>query len=229
MVLGSGMISLDALRGGSLADAGGVNPRVLEDLRRVLLVVPSHFAAADTLRCHKSVWEWVSTLSSAGDQHELAFIFVLPPEASSADEGGLALGLSVDFISPLSTGHAVWRQSGSLDELLALLNQTRPMDLLPLKARRAADAKRNALAQLRAASLQDDPSLAVRAAKTVLDVFAGMEHSLDIYCCPPSHQHGNHLRTWLRALVTGNVTPQQWMSTKQQFNDWVAGSAQRET
>jgi len=220
-VLGTECLHLDQLQAGPASNPDGKYPLVFEDLARAVLVVRESTSAAEALRSHESVWRWVAKLAPDGDQHELAFLFVVPPETSNGFEDALAAGLSLDRIVPATTGHAVWRRSGSLQEMIEVLSQIRPMDLLPLKARRAADGKRSALAKLRKAAAQREFSTARDAARDVLDAFSGREYLLDIFCAPPNHQNGNLLRSWLRKAVTEAVTPEAWITQRQQVAGWL--------
>lgn len=201
-VLEAGLLDCETLEAGPAENDG--YPQVLEKLERILLVVGNGMPAADALRHHRAAWEWVGKLSPAGDQHELAFLFVLPPDASQALEESLAVGLGIPEFDPKSTGHAVWRMSGSLESLLSGLAGTRPLDLPPLRARQAADVARVALRKLQQAA--DSHSMR-EAARAVLSVFSGREYHLDLFCRPPSHRHGNLLRGWLHTVVTSEVTP----------------------
>lgn len=221
-ILGTVAIPFDRLHAGPESNSCGGYPRVLEALRRALLVVPEGMSTSEALQCHQSVWDWVGKLSSGGDQHDLAFLFVLPENASRGFEEALAVGLSVPMIHPATTGHAVWRRSGALSELLDLVATTRPMDLLSLMARRVVDVKRLALTRLCVAVAQDDPTAIVAAVQAVLGAFHAAEYHLDLFCGPPSHRHGNLLRAWLNAGVTGPVT-QDWCATgRNQLSVWLA-------
>ena len=136
IVLGKEGISLRQLKSGPEADDGGRFPQVMESLARAILVVSEGMSAGEAIQCHRAAWDWVEELSSGRDQHELAFLFILPEDSSQEFEDALAVGLGVPRIDPASTGHAVWRRTGSLSELLDVLTGIRPMDLLPLRARR---------------------------------------------------------------------------------------------
>ena len=219
--LGTNSFPMDDLDVGPQPTMDGGFPQVFEKLKRALLVVGENISAAEAIQCHGSIWSWLEKLASAGDQHELSFIFVLPAGASTEYERALAIGLGVAGIDSATTGHSVWRRSGSLTELLEVVSRTRPMDLLPLRARRLADTRHAALAALLATFLDGDRSKAEAAARQALAVFSGHEHHLDIFCRPPSHRHGNLLRNWLRAAVTDGVTP-EWLSTgTNQLPEWL--------
>jgi hypothetical protein len=219
--LEAGVLSLRELRDEfSVCFDAGV-PRVLENLKHAILVVSDSMTPADSLRYHESIWNWVERFSSAGDQHDLTFLFILSPEAPGQYESALALGLGFDQIDPSTTGHSVWRRSGSLPELLAVLSQIQPTDLLALRAWQRADVKRRALKNLQQAVAQDDPLATGAAAREVLGVFAGQEYNLDIFCRQPSHQHGNLLRRWLNAAVTGPVTPDWQAEGRKHLAEWL--------
>lgn len=215
-VLGTEAVHWDHLQLGPQADQDGRYPQVLQNLLRVLLVVPGSISTAQALRSHELIWRWVAKLAPDGDQHELAFLFVLPPNTSNGFEDALAAGLSLVRIVPATTGHAVWRRSASIQELIETLKSIHPMDLLPLKARRAADVKHSALAKLREATAQREFWAAREAAREVLAAFSGREYLLDVFCAPPSHQNGNLLRGWLRKAVTEAVSPGTWLTQRQQ-------------
>jgi len=220
-ILGTVGIPFDRFHAGPVPNAGGGYPRVLDSVRQALLVAPEDMAPGETLRCHQAVWGWIEKLSSAGDQHELRFLFILPGSVSAEYEEALAVGLCVPEIDPATTGHAVWRRSGGLFELLELIAATRPTDLVRLKARRSADRKRLALANLRVAVMDDDVAAICAAVRAVMDAFKGKEYHLDLFCRPPSHRHGNLLRGWLNAGVTGPVT-QHWCTTgRGQLAGWL--------
>lgn len=221
-VLGAARVSSGQLACGPEQNADGSLPLVLEDLNRVMLVVSENMSAADALRCHQMVWEWIEQLSSARDQHELVFIFMLLADISHGFEDTLATGLGISKIDPAATGHAVWRRSDSLSGLLGFLTNTQPMDLVPLRARRVADIKHIALARLRASVSLNDADALREAARDVLSAFSGCEYALDVFCCPPSHQNGNLLRRWLDAAVTDSVTPKEWIEGKEQLVSWLA-------
>jgi hypothetical protein len=196
--------------------------RLLDDLARVFLVVPEDMPSADALNCHRLIWGLVEKFSTAGEQHDLAFIFILPADAPRSYEDSLAIGLALPEINPATTGHAVCRRSTSLSELCSLAASTVAMDLPPLRARQSRDVSHSALARLRASVQQDDPSAATAAACQVLLAFSGHEYHLDQFCRHPRHPNGNLLRAWLNVAVTKPVTPGWWAVSKQQLADWLA-------
>jgi hypothetical protein len=221
-VFGTVSIQLAHLRAGPSPTSGGRYPCVFDDLKLVLLVVPEMMPAAEALRCHQDVWKWVEKLSSVGEHHELAFLFILPPSAPQIYEESLAVGLMVAEIDPIKSGHAVWRRSGSLGELLRLAGRTRPVDAVGLRRRRLSDFRYIALTRLRNVATEDDPIPIREAAMAVLTAFQGQEYHLDLFCRPPHHQNGSLFRTWLNAAVTVDVTHQWWADQRGKIAGWLA-------
>ena len=210
-------------------NAAGRFPRVFDDLKRVLLVVSERMSAAEALQLHEGVWQWVGKLASAGEHHDLAFIFILPADAPPSFDSALAVGLALSKIDPLTTGHAVWRRSGGLQELLDVMGETHPLDFVVLRARRAADSRHTALAELQAAVSSNDASAASAAVRNVRIAFSGREYDLDLFCRPPSHQRGNLLRKWLDSAVTSPVTPDWWATGREQLAEWLIAQDNRKT
>lgn len=196
-------------------------PQVLGELSHILLVVGEEMSARETLQLHNVTWQWVEKLAPEGDQHELAFLFILPPNASSSFEMALAAGLSSPRVEP-ATGHAVWRMSGSLSELTNLLASIQPTDMLPLRARQTADNRRAVLAELQRAVRVEDVSTVRGAAQAALKAFSGQEHLLDVFCREPSHQHGNRLRSWLHTVVTEGATQERLTEETKQLGNWLS-------
>lgn len=221
-ILGTEAIAFGQLNAGPEANDVGAYPQVLESLARVILVVSESMSAAEVIQSHRAIWHWVGKLSSAGDQHELAFLFILPANASQESEDALAVSLGVSQINPASTGHAVWRSSGSFSEMLEVLTSIRPMDLLPVRARLATDTKHTAMAGLRSTLERDNPTAVSESARQVLAAFSGREYLLDLFCRPPSHRHGNLLRSWLNAALTNPVPQDGWNVGRQQIAEWLA-------
>lgn len=228
-VLGTAALKRETVAAGPQPNAVGSFPRVLDELRRVLLVVSESMSAAEALQLHEALWRWVGKLASAGEQHDLAFIFILPADAPPSFDAALAVGLALSKINPATTGHAVWRRSGGLQELLDVIGHTRPMDLVALRSRRAADSRHTALAELQAAASSNDASAASAAVRNVRAAFSGREYDLDLFCRPPSHQHGNLLRKWLDAAVTSRVTPDWWATGREQLAGWLTAQYDRKT
>src|SRR5437899_1898725 len=105
-VVGTVPLSLACLRT-DLDSEGGLYDRFLSDVTRVFLVIGDSVSAAEALRCHQAIWDWIGKLAPAGDEHDLAFLFILPPATSKGFQEALAVGLSVPEIDPATTGHAV--------------------------------------------------------------------------------------------------------------------------
>ena len=219
--LGTASLSLSDLAVGPARNDRGGYPRVFEGLTRVLLVVPEGAVPVDAIGCHRAVWYWVEEISSLGEEHELAFFFVLPADAPASSEKSLAIGLGISAMDPATTGHAAWRRSGSLSGMLELLASVRPIDLLLLRARRRVNARHAAIAQLCSAMVANDLSEGREAVREVLGVFAGQEYQLDLFCRPPSHQHGNYLRAWLNGAVTDPGTQEWWNVGSEHIGDWL--------
>lgn len=221
-VFGAVCLSIETLKTG--AESFEVNgcPLVLKNLKRVFIAVSSSMPASDVLVCHRMAWTWVEKLSPLGDQHDLVFVFVLPPVVSAHYEADLALGLGIQDIDPKAMGLAFWRSSGSLCELLEVLGQIRPTDLPPLLARQTADARYVALAHLGVAVRSDNLESVRRAAQNVLSVFLEHEYQLDLFCTSPCHRNGNSLRQWLHGIVTDSVTPELLETGRKCFADWLA-------
>jgi len=200
------MIEVDALTSGPEPNEGGGYPRVLEDLKRVFLVVTGCQSAAEVLRCHESLWKWVRELTSAQEEHDLSIQFILRPDAGRSFEESLAIGLAVPTIDPESTGHAIARMSDGLAGVLGVAARTLPKDLVCLRARQKVDARCVALNHLRDAAGGASDFAAVRtAAGDVLALFE-CEFYLDLFCRPPTHPNGHKLRLLLRQIVTNSVT-----------------------
>jgi hypothetical protein len=221
-IMGTVALPFDQMLGGPGPDIGGGYPRVLDRLKRAFLVVPEDMSPADALRCHQSLWNWVEKLSSAGDQHDLAFVFVLPVTAGKEYEGALAVGLCVPSIDPTLTGHGVWRQSDELMELLELAAAIRPMDALSWRSRLRSDQRRLALSQLRVAVTRGDVTAIGGAVQAVRDAFHQEAYHLDLFCNAPSHQNGNLLRRWLSEGVTSPVTQDWCAEGRKNIPTWLA-------
>jgi hypothetical protein len=168
------------------------------------------------------MWDWVKKLTRAGDQHDLAVLFILPVDASDTYVDAIAVGLGVRDIDPVTTGHAVWRPSGALPELIGVLAKIRPKDWVSMQARQASDSRHTALARLHDAIARDNFSVVKEAACNVASTFSGHEYQLDLFCRPPSHHHGKLLRAWLKEAVTNSVTPDGWADRRKQIAEWLA-------
>ena len=218
-IFGTACLPVDNLKAPLNPNDDGGYDRVLAELRRVFLVISDRMSVAEALQYHEAIWEWVQKLARAGDQHDLAFLFILPVDSSKAFEEGLAMGLSVSEIDPAATGHAVWRRSGALIDLIDLAASIYPKDFVLLRNRRATDIKRAALARLRASVQKGDSC--EKSAAAVLAAFAGHEYYLDLFCKPPSHRHGNLFRKWLREAVTIPVTPHHHTDAVRDIATWL--------
>jgi hypothetical protein len=208
MITGSEFITIDALNEGPEPNERGGYPRVLNAVERVFLVVGGNQSAAEALRCHESLWSWMGKMTLAGDQHELAIVFIVPAGDAARITAALVAGLGLAGVDPVTAGHAFIPMDTPLVELLAATIRIKPMDLPPLRARQAADTAHTALRGLRRA-LKAGGFFEIReAASRVLAVFDGQDYLLDLFCRPSSHRHGNLLRNWLNELVTSGVTPQ---------------------
>jgi hypothetical protein len=177
--------------------------------------------AVAALRCHDAVWRWVGKLAPAGDQHELTFVFILPPEVTQTIECTLAAGLGLTKLEPPNVGHAIWRECGSLGELLDRMTQTPPMDLLPLRARQRADSKYATLAKLRTTAAVGDAVAIREAVREVREAFSSNEYLLDVFCRTPSHRHGNLVRGWLRKVETAGDVREDWKEEGKQLASWL--------
>jgi hypothetical protein len=203
IILGAACLgSEDLLTGPAPNDAGGF-PRVLAELERVFIVAGTSDNPSESLRVHTALWEWVMKLSPNGEQHELAIVFILPPNDGCRTVESITIGLGLTGVDPTEAGHAFVLMNASLEAVLTQVGRVRPMDLPPFRSRQAADVRHAALLAMR--STESGESL-VDAAKRVIEVFRGQEYLLDLFCRPPSHRNGNQLRDWLNAVVTGDVT-----------------------
>jgi hypothetical protein len=206
-VLAAACIRPDEIAAEPAPNEVGGYTKVLGSLERVILVAGAGDTAADLLRWHEAVWQWIEKLSPEGDQHDVAILFVLADASGSSLADGLALGLGLEKIDPATTGHGIARMSDSLETLCTTLAAIRPMDLPPLRARRAANERHQALEMLKHAASLNEPATLRVAAERVQVAFTGQEYNLDLFCRPPSHRNGNLLRGWLNRIVTGGVTP----------------------
>lgn len=181
---------------------------MLGDLQLVFLVMSANQSAADALRWHNAVWEWVMKLSPNGDQHELAMVFIVLAGDAARTTEALLTGLGLAGTDQAAAGHAIIPMDAPLADILAEVVRIQPMDLPPLRARQAADSRHASLRGLRCALEAGDSMESRAAAIRVIQAFGGHEYLLDLFCRPPSHRNGNLLRGWLNELVTSGVTPQ---------------------
>lgn len=219
-LLEAGFVPLERVEAPVETDSEGRTFLIFEDLERVLFVVPHGMSDSEILRHHRRLLEWVARLSSAGDQHDLTFIFILDDSSHGGFKNALAAGLGIAAIIP-ETGHTVFPKSGALSELLDLLRLGRPFDLASLRARQASDSKRTALARLRLAVGRNESAEARAAAEDILRLFAGREHLIDLFCRPPAHQNGNSLRHWLREVSIGSLAQGDWRTAVGNLADWL--------
>jgi hypothetical protein len=216
-ILGETLIDSDEILLGPVPNASGGYPRILGGLERAFVVASSNHSAADLLRIHDAIWDWVEKLSPNGDQHELSILFVVPPAGGESLVGALAAGLGLERFASGMPGHGWVRMDASLPELLAAVAATTPQDLPPLRARRAADRRHAVLKVLIEAPEDEVPDVARR----VNEAFLGQEYLLDLFCLPPSHRNGNQLRGWLNAVVTEEVTPYDAARFGGSPSDWL--------
>lgn len=204
MVMGAQQIAMETLDQEPEPNADGGYPRVLGNLQRVFLVCGTSQSAIDALRCHESVWRWVTKLTAEGDQHELAVVFVIPAAGGKQFAEAIAAGLGLSGFCTEVAGHEIVCMDDSLEKIVETAASVKLQDLPPLRARCESDVRHAALQALRSAGT--DLEL-VDSAKQVMKAFQGKEYLLDLFCRPPSHRNGNQLRMWLNGIVTGSVTP----------------------
>lgn len=221
LILGASRLSFDPLLSGPAADDHGRFPRVFGDLSRILLVVPDTMSAEEALCAHEAAWAWVVKLAPEADQHELAFLFMLPPDATDGFESALAAGLGLEGFGTGAVGYWAWRRSGALDDLIHVLTTLAPADLLVLKTRRSADRKHFAIKSLQQKLKSGEAAAIAQAAEAVIESFRDMEYQLDVFCAPPSHQNGNLFRGWLQRVVSPNSTPTGWHQEIAQVRSWL--------
>lgn len=205
-VLGSVLIDASGPFTGSQENYEQPVPLVLRNLEQVILVAGAGNTASDLLRWHEAVWQWIEKLSPEGDEHDVAILFVLADASGSSLADGLAFGLGLEKIDPTTTGHGIARMSDSLDTLCTTLGAIRPMDLPPLRARRAANARHQALEELKDAASLNEPTALHASVEGVRIAFEGCEYHLDLFCQAPQHANGNRLRSLLQKIVTEEVT-----------------------
>lgn len=216
-VLAAPFLLPDELAAGPAANESGGYSQVLGSLEKVFFVAETNQTAADLLRLHDALWQWVEKLSPDRYQHELAILFVMPP-GSNGIVNALAAGLAMESFDSDLPGHGVAQMDGSLRGLLTSIGKIVPQDLPPLRARLAADVRRQALSALRTAFSKNDLEAAAR---RVCEVFAGKEYLMDLFCRPPNHPNGNHLRRWLEMVVTQGVTPEDMAGPNECPTDWL--------
>lgn len=199
---------MECLEGGPERNEGGGFSRVLDHLETVFLVIPYDIAPAEALWHHHWVWDWIEKLTLGKEFHEVAVIFVLGAEVPTSFDHALATSLAVVAVDPAICGHAIWRSSGELPDLIKLTRQSIRKDLQALRCRRAADVRGKSLRALAAAVRSDaDDKVWSAVVSAVADAFRKTENDLDLFCFPPCHRNGNLLREWLHSAVTEPVTP----------------------
>jgi hypothetical protein len=213
----AGLLPDEVMTGPAPNESGGY-PRVFGKLQRVFVVAGASQSAADLLRVHDALWHWIEKLSPAGDQHELAILFIIPPSAVDSLARSLAVGLGLERIETGTPGHRWVRMDSPLAGILETAASITPQDLPPLKARQAAEARHAALLDLRQA-VTDEARL--NAARRLSELFRNEEYLLDLFCRPPCHRNGNRLRGWLNGIVTGHVTPQDQADATEGPADWL--------
>jgi hypothetical protein len=217
LILGGEFIRTEQILVGPGPNEVGGFPRVLGGLERVFLVASSSHSAADLLRIHDVVWDWVEKLSPDGDQQELSILFVVPSASCESLAIPLAAGLGLERFEVGTPGHGLIRMDSPLPALFAAVATVPSQDLPPLRAQQAANRRHALLKALIKATEDEVPA----AARRVNEAFVGQEYLLDLFCRPPSHRNGNQLRGWLNAVVTEEVTPYNAARSDGSPSDWL--------
>lgn len=206
MIFGTAALSLGALQSGQTIDEAEGYNRLLCDTRAVLLILRRDVSASEALFHHQLLWNWIETLTVGGECHAIGFVFVMHDESAEKMDHSLGTGLAVDCIDPTKCGHAIWRMSGSVNELTALIARIVPKDLQTLKGRLAANSRRKSLKALVEAVERDaDDVTFLAAVNSVAAVFKDKEYELDFFCVPPFHPNGRELREWLQSALATPV------------------------
>jgi len=209
-VLGAAQLALECLEGGPKRNEGGGYPRVFDHLETVFLIIPAAIAPAEALWQHHWVWDWIEKLTLGKEFHEVAIIFVLGAGVPASFDNALATSLAVVVVDSAICGHAIWRSSGKLPDLLKLSHQSIRKDFQALRNRRSLNVQGKSLRALAEAALSDaDSKVWSSAINAVADAFRNGNNylNLDLFCVPPCHQNGHLFRQWLHAAVTEPVTP----------------------
>lgn len=215
--LGAGFLNLATAK---IESGNRVSLRVLEELRYLFLVLNESDSASNAIQCHRAAWGWIEKLTSAGAEHDIITLFVLPSHDSGHIQSALSTWLCVSAERTSSVGFGFWRRSSGLADLSELIEKIQPKDLLGLRARQARDSRYASVQKLRTAVTSTDSVAAIAAARELCAAFDGKDYLLDMFCRPPSHSHGNLLRNWLKTTVTDSITP-DWNTAKQQLNLWL--------
>lgn len=224
-VLSGDVIGIEALDMEPLQaeEEGGGYP-LLKELHSVMMVVPMSAGLTDVARWVDQIWRLVGRFSSAGDQHDLRWVFVPVASESGRIEEGLGAFLAVPSEAQLtSLGYGIWCPQYSLEELGRVWRSIHPKDLLALRARQNRDGRRRALSTLLGTLQGDDPDAVVAAANEVATQFPDKEDFLlDVFCRPPDHHlNGGKLRRWLAEVVTRGVTPHLCSSSRSEVEGWL--------
>ncbi len=223
-VLSGTMISLNALDERAQEDevAGGESYHLLEELHSIMMIVPLNAGFTDVARWVDQVWGMVERFSSAKDQHDLRWLFVPVANDHVRLEEGLRAVLAMQTGAQLTThGYGVWCPQRSLEALVGGWQTIDPTDLFTLRARRNRDGRWRALRALLDAVQGENPEAVVAVANEVATHFFKHEYLLDVFCRPPSHQHGNKFRHWLAEIVTHGVTPHLDINSRSAVEGWL--------
>ena len=209
-VLGAAQLALECLEGGPERNEGGGFSRVLDHLETVFLVMPDAIAPAEALWHHHWIWDWIEKLTLGREFHEVAVIFILGAEVPASFDLALATSLAVVAVDPAICGHAIWRSSGELPDLIKVARQLIRKDLQALRCRRSVNVQCKSLRALVAVAQSDaDDKAWSSVVNSVADAFRSRNNylNMDLFCVPPCHRNGHLLRQLLHAAVTEPVTP----------------------
>lgn len=218
-ILGAAVLAPDDLIVAPEPNELGAYPLVLGELEKIFLVSGASHSAADLLRMHDALWQWMMRLSRLKEEHDLAILFLLQP---GGDGLGLELaaGLGIESFETSPRGHGLARMDDSLTSLMVKASAILPQDLPPLRARLEADVRHTALKELKQSLRFTDEEVGA-AARRVAATFQGKEYLLDLFCRPPSHRNGSSLRKWLNRVVTEGVTPFIIAGLDEGPTDWL--------
>jgi hypothetical protein len=212
LVMGSKSLRLDCLRAGLGSNETGGYLRVLDNVHTLVLVVSHGMSSSEALWHHQWLWDWVVKLTRGKNCHEIRFVFVLEACVSEEFDHAIAAGLAAAVLDLKTCGYSIWRQSGTLVDLLALIAQIARKDNQDLKWRLDKDVRVKSLRAFLAARSDDDDKVWTTAVHAVAAAFRdesgeNKDGDLDLFCTSPCHTNGNLLRQWLRFAVTEPVTP----------------------